>query len=349
MPVKPFIIPIFLPHRGCPHQCIFCNQSAITGQTRKILSESDFQMQADTFLAHRRSHRTDVQIAFYGGNFLGIAPVSFQTLLGYAQKYIQAGEVNGIRFSTRPETIRPEAMEVLRRFSVTDVELGVQSMDDQVLRLSQRGHTAMDTIRAVDLLKRSNYRIGLQMMVGLPGDSAEASIATAREVIRLKPDFVRIYPTVVLAGSPLADWVREGTYHPLSLETSVTLVKQLYLLFEQSGIPVARMGLQTSETLSPETVIAGPFHPAFGHLVHSEIFLDLAVEALKAATSIQGHAVIRAHPRSVSRVHGEKNRNIKLLCRMFALESLIVKPDASLPENHVAAGPLPQVTRHSHQ
>ncbi len=338
MPKKPLIIPIFLPHSGCPQRCIFCDQSTITGQSQTHITVADFQERVDTFLSYRQTHHTDVQIAFYGGNFLGTIPKRFLTLLEYAQTYILQGKVDGIRFSTRPESIQPDTLDAVRRFSITTVELGVQSMDDEVLRLSNRGHTSEDTFRAVEGLKETPYRIGLQMMVGLPGDPGEPSIASARELIRLKPDFVRIYPTIVLDGSPLADWLRNGEYRPMPLEACVTLVKQIYLMFKQAGIPVVRMGLQTSQTLSSDAIIAGPFHPAFGHLVHSEIFLDSAIAALKGTPGIPRHACIRVHPRSVARMHGEKNYNVKMLRKIFALETLIIQPDDSLPEDHVAVG-----------
>lgn len=332
----PFIIPVFIPHLGCPHQCIFCDQTVITGRQQARLTQARFQEQVDSFLSYRRSDRTDVQIAFYGGNFLGNAPRHFVPLLEYAEAYVRDGKANGIRFSTRPETIQPEAMLAVSRFSVTTIELGVQSMDNQVLTLSNRGHTSADTERAVASLKEKNYRIGLQMMVGLPGDQGGPSLTTARELIRLSPDFMRIYPTVVLAGSPLADRFQRGDYHPLSLDESVTLVKRLYLLFKNSGIPVVRMGLQATAMLK---VLAGPFHPAFGHLVQAEIFLDQAIAVLKdEETLFQKRVSLLVHPRSVARMRGEKNKNVRILKKMYAIEDLLIQANETVPEDRVVLG-----------
>ncbi len=332
MIAKPFIIPVFIPHLGCPHRCVFCDQAAITGHTVSPLTAGRFQEQVDSFLAYPHRRAGEVQIAFYGGNFLGLSPRYFVTLLEYAQAYVDCRKVHSIRFSTRPETIQPHAMQIVSRFAVSTIELGVQSMDGQVLTLVKRGHTPADTIQAVSRLKANNYRIGLQMMVGLPGDTGAPSLATARELICLAPDFVRIYPTVVLARSPLAEWFKQGEYQPLSLEKSVTLVKELYLLFKDNGIPVLRMGLQATETLN---ILAGPFHPAFGHLVQAELFLDQAVAALKNVPQGRKLVTILVHPRSVARMRGEKNRNVKILQQLFQPERLVIRPDENIPEDRV--------------
>jgi len=256
---KPFIIPVFLPHIGCPHQCAFCNQNAITSIKQNKFSPEKLKQIVSHFLEYKGKDRGIVQIAFFGGNLLGLKAEQIKSLLNEAGKFITAGSVDSLRFSTRPDTINDEALDILTRFPVSTIELGVQSMDDHVLALSKRGHTSADTKRAVRLLKERNYEIGLQMMVGLPGDDETGAQLTGRRIADMFPDFVRIYPTVVLAGSLLAKWYQKKKYVPMSLEQCITLVKNLYLLFRKKDIKVIRMGLQSSEELEKGSkILAGP-------------------------------------------------------------------------------------------
>ena len=227
---RPFIIPIFLPQAGCPHQCVFCNQVPITGSERHVLAPDEVRHQIRNFLKYKKASRASVQIAFFGGNFLGLTIGEIKSWLDLAGEFASQGLVDGIRFSTRPDTIDDVRLDILESYPVSTVELGVQSMDDRVLAQSGRGHTAADSIRAVASLKERGMSVGLQMMVGLPGDSETRSLATARKIADLRPDCVRIYPTVVVANSRLARWYQQGDYQPLVLEDAVTLVKMVYLL-----------------------------------------------------------------------------------------------------------------------
>jgi histone acetyltransferase (RNA polymerase elongator complex component) len=242
--------------------------------------------------------------------------------------------VDGIRFSTRPDTINERSLGIIKDYPVRTVELGVQSMDDQVLALAGRGQSASDTVRAVEQLKERHFSIGLQMMVGLPGDDETGALTTAQKIIDLAPDFVRIYPTLVVANSRLAGMYKSGDYAPLSLEEGVSQVKKIYLRFKKEGIAVIRMGLQASDDLeNGTTVLAGPYHPAFGHMVHAEIFLDMAIAAIESASSRKETLTIFVNPRSISKMRGLNNSNIKRLQSRFQLMSLAVKPDASIPED----------------
>jgi histone acetyltransferase (RNA polymerase elongator complex component) len=206
---RPFIIPIFLPHAGCPHRCVFCNQSLITGVNSRI-SPIQVRNTVESFLKYKSARRGIVQIAFFGGNFLGIDIDEIKRMLSEAAVFVKAGRVNSIRFSTRPDTIDRKRLDIIKNFPVSTVELGVQSMDDRVLMNTNRGHTSADTQKAVRRLKEFDYKIGVQLMVGLPGDDHEEMLASARRVAELKPDFIRIYPTVVVAGSPLATLYKAG-------------------------------------------------------------------------------------------------------------------------------------------
>ncbi len=333
---RPFIIPIFIPHAGCPHRCIFCNQDSITGATQKLPTPAELRSQIRKFLDYKKENRKPVQIAFFGGNFLGLKREKIISLLELATDFIREGLVDGIRCSTRPDTINEESLDMITDYPVSTVELGVQSMNDRVLTMAGRGHSALDTVHAVERLNERYLSIGLQMMVGLPGDDENGALTTAQKMADLGPDFVRIYPTVVVANSRLAKWYQRGEYVPLSLAESVTLVKKIYLKFKKASINVIRMGLQTSEDLKEgTTVLAGPHHPAFGHLVHSEIFLDMTISAIESAKVIKDPLTVFVNPRCISKMRGLKSANIKRLQRRFQLTSLVVKPDASVPEESV--------------
>lgn len=332
---RPFIIPVFLSNSGCPHRCAFCDQTAITGVKQDTIPSEKLRSVINEFLQWKGKLRHNVQISFYGGNFLGLKEKYIKTLLNESVKFVESGQVGSIRFSTRPDTITTKRLDILRGYPVSTIELGVQSTDDRVLTMAKRGHTSSDTVQAVALLKERGYKIGLQMMVGLPGDDEATSLATGRRIAALAPDCVRIYPTLVLKNSLLAKWYKEGKYTPLSLEPCVTLVKKLYLLFEEKKIPVIRMGLQASEDLeNGASILAGPYHPAFGHLVYSEIFLDRAEACLKAnqifKISSGGTISIKVHPQSISRMRGLKNKNIKILKSKFQIQSIKIIPDQSM-------------------
>jgi len=333
---RPFIIPIFIPHAGCPHRCVFCNQVPLAGVSRVALEPEKVRLHIGEFLNYKSENRKPVEIAFFGGNFLGLPQSEIKFWLALAGEYVSRGQVDGIRFSTRPDTIEAGRLEILTDYPISTVELGAQSMDDQVLALAGRGHSAADTIRAVAALKKRQIRVGLQMMVGLPGDSESRAVQTARKMADLSPACVRIYPTVVVAESRLAKWYQHGRYRPLSLEDAVTLVKKVYLIFEQEGITVIRMGLQASDDLDDgSTVLAGPYHPAFGHLVHSEIFLDKTLKTIEAAGLIKDKLTIFVNPRSISKMRGLSNSNIKKLKNWLQLDSVTVLPDAHLAEEEV--------------
>jgi len=337
---KPFIIPIFIPHAGCPQRCVFCNQSSITG-VRSKLSQKDVRDQIEAFLKFKNARRNKVQIAFFGGNFLGMPEDEIQRLLAEAAEYVKTRRINSIRFSTRPDTIDRKRLDMIKIFPVATIELGVQSMDERVLSATKRGHSAADTEKAIQRLKELNYEVGVQLMVGLPGDTPERLMASAQRVAHLKPDFIRIYPTVVLAGSPLAAWYRKGDYVPLSMEEAVSQVKNLYLLFKSENIRIIRMGLQASENLeNGSTIIAGPYHSAFGHLVYSEIFLDMAVEQIESSALNTDSISIRANPGNVSKLRGLRNRNIEILKKKFGFESVAVRPDDALAEDQLKVGRL---------
>ncbi len=329
---KPFIVPIFIPQQGCRHQCIFCNQSAITGQAVQWPSMDNIRNQAKDYLTYNKHHKPSV-MAFYGGNFLGLPKKKITCLLQLADEFVLRGDIGGIRFSTRPDTISESSLKHLKNFSVSEIEIGVQSMDDTVLSTCRRGHCASETISAVTLLKQHCYNVGLQLMIGLPGQDAQSAFDTAQQIVGLSPDFVRIYPTVVLDQSPLAKWYQEGKYHPLSLKEAVFQTKTIYLIFKKAGIPVIRMGLQASQELDEKsTLLAGPYHPAFGHLVLSEIYMERLCAHFQKYPPMQKKIEIFANPTCISRIRGINNNNIQHLKIKFKLNQISVKPDLRLSD-----------------
>ncbi|RJP39681.1 MAG: radical SAM protein [Desulfobacteraceae bacterium] len=333
---KPLVIPIFIPNLGCPHQCIFCNQRAVTGVAAKMSDAHHIRSTIKHYLQYKKPDRTVVELSFFGGNFLGLPAQWINRLLTDVAPFVADGAVDGIRFSTRPDTVDNARLRYIRKYPVTTIELGVQSMNDGVLAAANRGHTAAQTRAAAALLRENGYRVGLQMMIGLPEDTPETSLITAAAMMDLKPDFVRIYPTLVLADSPLADLYAQGHYTPLSLEACVLQLKTLYRLFAARGIPVIRMGLQASSELNdPSVVLAGPYHPALGHMVLSDIMLDAAKQALAEKKAHGKDATLTVHPAGYSRMQGLGKQNLETLKQCFGLGRVFVRTDAELPEDAV--------------
>lgn len=315
---KPFIIPVFIPHMGCPHRCVFCDQGSITGERETLPSKQAIKNIVTSYLAYRKDKARPVQISFYGGNFLGLDTRHIIRLLTDASACIQNGRTGTLRFSTRPDTITQDTLDAVRPFPVSTIEIGVQSMNDKVLRLSARGHTVKDTDTAVRRLKEERYEIGLQMMVGLPGDTPEICLETAEKIVGLKPDFTRIYPCVVLKSSLLERLMKSGSYIPLTMEQAVDITKRIYLLFKKNHIRVIRMGLQASEDLnSGASIAAGPYHPSFGHHVFSEIFYDAVKKAVISLQTRDTDLQIMVHPKNESKLRGIKNGNIDRLKNEF--------------------------------
>jgi histone acetyltransferase (RNA polymerase elongator complex component) len=301
-----------------------------------MATPAELRLQIHKFLKYKKENRKPVQIAYFGGNFLGLKSEKIKSLLDSAAEFVRDGQVDGIRFSTRPDTINRRSLDIIKDYPVSTVELGVQSMDDRVLAMAGRGHSVLDTVRAVEHLKERHFSIGLQMMVGLPGDDDTGALTTAQRIADLDPDFVRIYPTLVVANSRLAGWYQSGDYTPLSLEEGVSLVKKIYLKFIKAGIDVIRMGLQASADLEDgTTVLAGPYHPAFGHMVYSEIFLDAACAAIKSANLTAANVSIFVNPRRISIMRGLKNSNIALLKGRFGLDKIDIIPDISIDDDSI--------------
>ena len=326
MPSKPpFIIPIFITHQGCPHRCIFCNQEGITGW---IPPESEVRPpgligeEISLWLKRAKDVARDVQVAFYGGSFTGIPRQLQESYLGAVAPFLKSGQVQSIRLSTRPDYIEVGTGPFLWDHGVRNVELGVQSLDQKVLLASNRGHSVLDVERAFSFLRQVPLMIGGQLMVGLPGDSTNASLKSAQHLATLAPDFVRIYPTLVLRGSGLAHLYHQGRYHPLSLSKAVALTAKLAEIFAQHHIGVIRMGLQPSADLDAN-LLDGPHHPAFGELVRSRLFFKKVRKLLSAIVEERKCCLILS-PYDRSLFQGQKNYYLNRLRRVSLLEGVEV-------------------------
>lgn len=316
----------FVPHQGCPHQCSFCSQRTITGQCH-IPSPQEVAQTVERALSGAPGNRT-LEIAFFGGSFTAI-PVEIQmALLGAALPYVQRGQVAGIRLSTRPDAVDEEILLRLKRFGVTAIELGAQSMREEVLQNNQRGHTAQQVRQASAAIRAMGFSLGLQMMVGLDGDTAAGAWQTARELAALHPDTMRIYPTVVLPGTPLAERFLRGEYVPMTLETAVSLCAGLLDYFEEKGIRVIRLGLHSSPELERER-LAGPWHPAFRELCESRRFFT-RISATLEQEAPSGAWEIAVHPSCLSKAVGQRRANVQALAER-GYDVVFVPEDALAP------------------
>jgi len=277
--VRHYNIPIFLPELACPHRCIFCNQENISGSC-SIPSPEEIHKTIDQHLATFEDN-SKIQIAFFGGSFTGLSIKLQEEYLQAAHSYIKQGKVYGIRISTRPDYIDFERLSLLKKYGVTDIELGAQSFDEDVLRLSGRGHSA-DAIRsAAKLIKNEGFTLGLQMMIGLPGDTKEKALKTAQEIIKCNADSTRIYPTLIVDNTPLAELFKTGKYNALTIKEAIEWTAEIHELFEKNNIQILRVGLHPNKDFeSGEKLLDGPYHASFKELVLTHIWKEKFISKL---------------------------------------------------------------------
>lgn len=310
--MKHINVALFVPDEGCIHRCSFCNQKTISGKSKRLeVSEIDSAVK----IALSSADCNEGEIAFFGGSFTAIDRQYMISLLERAYSYVSQGLFRGIRISTRPDCIDDEIISILRKYGVTAVELGCQSMDDEVLELNTRGHSSKDVVTSSELLKKAGFQLGLQMMTGLYGDTEEKSIETAKKIIELSPDTVRIYPTVVLEGTRLCELYKKGEYKPQSVEEAAEICKKLLLMFDEKGIKVIRLGLHSGGNVE-DGFVAGAYHPAFREICESKIYLDKVISQIKEKALSEGEIQITVGDRFVSAMTGQKRCNIILLNEM---------------------------------
>ncbi|MBN1905812.1 MAG: radical SAM protein [Deltaproteobacteria bacterium] len=333
---RELIIPVFIPFLGCPHKCIFCRQDRITGQTNNHVRAEDVTGLIEQALrSPKYKTAASREVAFYGGTFTSLQTGYMSELLGAVEPYIKDKMIDSIRISTRPDEIDAGRLELIRSYGVTTVELGVQSMNNDVLRKSGRGHTAEHTVNAIALLKKHGFKTGVQLMPGLPGDSCDIFQATVESAIGLAPDMARIYPAIVIKGTGLAELYRAGKYKPLSLDEAVSICSVSCMRLEENGIKVIRMGLMSTPSLLEEgEILAGPWHDAFGFLVRSDIYLKKVIPLLPAqgTASIIG---IRMAEREIPLLRGYENKGVKKIEDIFNLKIEYIRAEGHIPSGKI--------------
>jgi histone acetyltransferase (RNA polymerase elongator complex component) len=330
------IVPVFLMNKGCPQRCIFCNIRQISGPNTDPPTENHLRRQIASYISFSRRKPATVELAFYGGNFTGMPRREQEKIFGITDALRREQLIQGIRISTRPDDLDSPRLLFLQAHGVKTIEIGAQSMADHVLRLSERGHTAQDVRTAVRLARSFGMSTGVHLMAGLPGDTPAYFADTVMEVIALKPDMVRLHPTLVFAETLLAEMYHNGCYTPLELSEAINLCKTALIRFEKASIPVIRLGLQKTETMEEGNIIAGPFHPAFRSIVESAIFLDMAAKLLERE-SVSAHKVsFTVAPQDLSSFRGNKNANILSLRNRFPLSDMTILTEAAMKRGTLA-------------
>lgn len=316
------ILPIFIPHAGCPHQCVFCNQKTISGQ--KNAAESGAREQIARWLQWLRPSLEN-EAAFYGGSFTALDSDLQERLLFLTDELLERGIIGSVRLSTRPDYIDDKKLELLKKHGVRLVELGVQSLDDRVLEAAGRGHTAADVVQAMKRLRAYNFKTGLQLMVGMPLQSFSSLQDTVAQVINLQPDIARIYPLLVIKATPLAESWAKGEFQPLSLEEAVRQSAWVYDELMTNGIKVIRVGLQPDDELCASgNILAGPFHPSMGELVQSFLLRERLTDKLLAFKGAE-QIVIGCPAKIESKLRGMKNSNIKYWQELLASAKIVIE------------------------
>lgn len=304
--MKKYNIPVFIPHRGCQNDCLFCNQKKITGIETDVSPEYVKELIEKSLLTMDENYLAEV--AFFGGSFTGLKKEVQEDFLSVAAAFYP--EISGVRISTRADYIDEDVLKLLKKYNVTSIELGVQSTDDEVLKKNFRGHSFSDVQKAAKLINEWDFELGLQMMLGMFGSDFEKDLKTADDIISLNPKTTRIYPTVVLKGTKLEEYYNEGIYKPYSLEEAVLCAKEVYLKFKQNDVKVLRVGLHSSKELDLDGALAGPYHPAFGEMVFSLILRDEIEDEIikKGYKDLKLDLMIKKN--SVSKAVGQKKSNL---------------------------------------
>ncbi len=309
-------ISVFVPHNGCPHQCSFCNQRSITGVSFQPTPQ-DVHDAVKTALSSKKAY--DREIAFFGGSFTAIDRDYMVSLLEAASGYVKSGQVSGIRLSTRPDAVDDEVLGILKKYGVTSIELGAQSLCDEVLKANLRGHTARDVEETSRLIKERGFSLGLQMMTGLYKSTPERDVYTAERIIELHPDTVRIYPTVTMKGTMLASLYESGEYRPMELSESVDLCALLLKMFSRNNIEVIRLGLHYSDELVRDMLFDN-YHPAFRELCENKLMLERFLQLRSGMGKLcGGYCTVYVHPSCVSKFTGQRRSNSNRLIQDYGI------------------------------
>ncbi|MGL5615684.1 MAG: elongator complex protein 3 [Sarcina sp.] len=316
---KHYIIPIFVPHEGCPHDCAFCNQGKITGEEIDSIVGPKYKLEnkvdaefvlrtVEEYLETIDRENSTLELSFFGGTFTAININKQKELLAVAKKYKEEKLIDFIRLSTRPDYIDEKILNHLKFYNVDIIELGVQSLDEKVLEEARRGHSAEDVIKASKLINDYGFTLGHQIMLGLPGDNRDRDIETTKKSIAMNPKICRIYPALTIKDTPMEYMYEKGTYKPYSLEECIEIAKECYCLYKEANVNVIRIGLQPTDNIAEgKDIVAGPFHPAFRELVESSL-LNEAIYDLAMKNNFEGDIFIKIHNNKVSRLYADKKK-----------------------------------------
>jgi histone acetyltransferase (RNA polymerase elongator complex component) len=334
---KKLIVPIFIPHEGCPYRCVFCSQVDLTG-TRYIADEQLILDTLKTYLGPdlNSTQISNCEVAFYGGSFTGLPRVRQKSLLSVIRPFLDSGLVSAIRVSTHPLFIDSERLDVIKAYGVKTVELGVQSTSEQVLEESGRPCSKVDLLNSISLIKERDFSLGLQLMMGLPGDNEKRFQRSVLDVISMKPDFVRLYPTLVLRHTSLYLMYKKGLYSPWTLNRTLVELKRAMILFKQFNIPVIRVGVQPDPSLV-ENLVAGPFHPSLRYLVECQMGLDLMVEKILSLKSLPQKISFKVPKNFISIYTGNKRENIRYIKNRFGFKEVSLKGEELCSEVELVA------------
>lgn len=330
--MKHINVALFVPDEGCPHRCSFCNQKTISGKTKR-LTVDDIDSAVKTALESADCNKGE--IAFFGGSFTAIDREYMITLLERAKMYIDKNLFAGIRISTRPDCISRDILDILKLYGVTSIELGCQSMSDEVLALNNRGHSADDVIKSAELIKEYGFEFGVQMMTGLYGDSRCTAIETAKKLVALSPDTARIYPTVVLENTELERLYKTGEYIPQTVDEAADICSELLMMFHEADIRVIRVGLHSGGNVE-DGYVAGAYHPAFREICESRIYLRKVLGEIERLSIPEGEITVTVGPQFVSMMSGQKKSNTQKLRDMGY--NLKIKQNDKLKKYEVEVG-----------
>ena len=335
---KQYIIPIFVPHLGCRNECTFCNQKAISGQVKEV-NEADVRDTIEYYLSSFKEKDTYKEVAFFGGSFTGIDVEQQEKLLKAAYEYVKEKKIDGIRISTRPDYIDKRTLKRLKKYKVKTIEVGGQSTNDYILKRCKRGHNFEDVKKASKLIKWYGFNLGHQMMVGLPESTKLDELNTAKDLAKLKPKIMRIYPVLVIKNTELEKEYNEKTYEPLTVEQAVERCKELCYFFGKKKINVIRIGLQNTDVISDPNsdkseVVAGPYHETFRQLVEASMWYDIIVEKIKKINVKVKEVEIRVNPQNVNNVVGYKKQNIQKLEETYNIR-VVINQDIKLPTEKI--------------
>lgn len=329
-----YIIPIFVAQEGCPHNCVFCNQHKITGEKNEIIDENYVRDTIEAYINTIDRENSILEVSFFGGTFTGIPIERQNSLLKVAKEYKDKGIIDYIHMSTRPDYINKDILDNLKKYSADIIELGVQSLDDEVLLKSGRGHSVEEVYKASKLIKEYGFTLGHQIMLGLPGDTFKKNIETVEKSLEMKPDIARIYPALVIKDTPMEYMLKKQIYEPYTLDEAIDVTKILYSMYDKEGVKVIRIGLQPTEEINEnKDVISGPFHPAFRELVEGKIINEAIFSYIE--NNLEEKLEIYINDKDISKLYCNKKQFFNEFINEKKIKKIKVTQDKKLARGNI--------------